>query len=295
MNGEEKKRSPTTLLLTIGLALVFVIIIFALFSSTPFTSSSQLSKGGLSVKFNGNSSLKSDNYFNLNFTVLNTYDVPLENVKMWVEAGRLFTIASNFLSNITTLRDFPSLPPQANITYFFGNIKVEKIDSEMKDVPIILKISFAPKISKDFTINVVNNNSLQLYGGIENVGIKERKKTSKTPIGISFSFDPKNFVFEEGKRSIAPFKIIIENLGGGSCASEINIKLQSNSNLLCYFNNTKLTAPFEIFIKPSNKLEIPCNYTLSYLKEKDFDSIASNLQLSCNYLETKTFRFTISP
>jgi hypothetical protein len=253
----------------------------------------QPSKSGLSVKFNGNSSLKSNSYFNLNFTIVNVYDVPLENAEVWVEAGKLFMLGSNFLTNTTTLKSFPSISPKSNVTYFLGNVKVEKVSSEMKNIPITLKISYTPKISKDFTINVVNNDSLQLYGGIGNMGIKE-KKIGKSPLDVSFLFDAKNFVFEEGKRNVATFKMIVENTNDGMCTNEISIKVRSNSNLVCFYN-AKLVAPFEISAKPSNRLEIPCNYTLSYLKEKDFDSVASNIQLSCNYLESKTSYFTITP
>jgi hypothetical protein len=291
MNGNEKKISTTTIFLVIGIAIVVVLVIFALFSSSPST---QSSKSSLSIKFNGNISLKSNNYFNLNFTIVNTYEVPLENVKVWMEAGKLFSISSNYLTNTTTLKTFPKILPKANITYFFGNVKIEKVNSEMKNIPILLKVIYNPRISKNFTINVVNNNSLKLYGGTENMGIKE-KKIGKSPLDISFSFDSKNFVFEEGKRNVAPFKLIIENLGGGTCISETGIKLQSNNNLICSYNNTRLIAPFEVYVKPRNKIEIPCNYTLSYLKEKDFDSVVSNIELSCNYLESKTFYFNIAP
>jgi hypothetical protein len=291
MNGDGKKISTTTIFLIIGIAIVFVLIVFALFSSSPST---QSSKSSLSIKFNGNTSLKSNNYFNLNFTIVNTYEVPLENVRVWVEAGKLFSVSSNYLTNTTTLKTFSKIPPKTNITYFFGNVKVEKVNVEMKNIPILLKLLYNPRISKNFTINVVNNNSLRLYGGIENMGIKE-KKIGKSPLDISFSFDSKNFVFEEGKRNVAPFKLIIENLGRGTCISEIGIKLQSNNNLICSYNNTKLIAPFEISVKSRNNVEIPCNYTLSYLKEKDFDSVTSNIELFCNYLESKTFYFNIAP
>jgi hypothetical protein len=291
MNGDGKKISTTTIFLIVGIAIVVVLVIFALFSSSPST---QYSKSSLSIKFIGNTSLKSNNYFNLNFTIVNTYDVTLENAKVWVEAGKLFSISSNYLTNTTTLKTFSKLPPKTNITYFFGNVKIEKVNSEMKNIPILLKVVYNPRISKNFTINVVNNNSLKLYGGIENMGIKE-KKIGKSPLDISFSLDSKNFVFEEGKRNAAPFKVIIENLGGGTCISEIGIKLQSNNNLICSYNNTRLISPFEVYVKSKNKLEIPCNYTLSYLKEKDFDSVLSNIELSCNYLESKTFYFNIAP
>jgi hypothetical protein len=291
MDGEGKKTSITIILLIIGFVFVFALIIFALFSSTPYP---QSSKSGLSIKFNGNTSLKSNNYFNLDFTIVNTYDVPLENVKVWIEAGKLFTISSNPLANLTTLKSFSNILPKTNITYFFGNVKIEKVNNEMKNIPILLKVFYTPRVSKNFTINVANNNSLQLYGGTGNMGIKE-KEMGKSPLGISFSFDSKNFVFEDGKRDVAPFKIIIENLGIGVCMNEVGLKVQSNENLVCYYNNNKLIAPFEIPVKPLNKIEIPCNYTLSYLKEKDFDSVASNIQFSCNYLESRTFYFTIAP
>jgi hypothetical protein len=198
------------------------------------------------------------------------------------------------LTNVTTLKTFSRILPKANITYFFGNVKIEKVNSEMKNIPILLKVLYNPRISKNFTINAVNNNSLQLYGGIENMGIKE-ERINKSPLDISFSFDSKNFVFEEGKRNVAPFKLIIENLGGGMCIGEISIKLYSNNNLICSYNNNKLTAPFEISVRSAGKIEIPCNYTISYLKEKDFDSVASTIQLSCNYLESKKFYFNIAP
>jgi hypothetical protein len=291
MNGEEKKTSTTTIFLIVSFAIVIVLIIFALISSIPST---QSTKSSLSLKFIGNTSLKSNNYFNLDFTIVNTYDVPLENVKVWVEAGKLFSISSNPLTNVTTLKSFSIINPKANVTYFFGNVKIEKVDSEMKNIPILLKVLYNPRISKNFTINVVNNNSLQLYGGTQNMGIKE-KRIGKSPLDISFSFDSKNFVFEEVKRNVASFKLIIENLGEGTCISEIDIKLLSNNNLICSYNNNKLIAPFQISVKSAKKLEIPCNYTLSYLKEKDFDSVASNIQLSCNYLESRTFYFNIVP
>jgi hypothetical protein len=91
MNEEKRKISSTTILLIVGLAFVGVLVIFALFS-TPLSPSALSSKGGLFVKFNGNSSLRSNSYFSLDFTIVNVYDVPLENVKVWVEAGRLFSI-----------------------------------------------------------------------------------------------------------------------------------------------------------------------------------------------------------
>jgi len=292
MNGEEKKTSPTTIFLIIGAALVIVLIIFALFTSTPSTKTSEST---LTMKFNGNTTLKSNSYFNLNFTIINSYDIPLENLRVWVESGRLFTISSNLLNNATTLRNFPNLPPKANTTYFLGNVKVENIKSEMKNIPIVLKVLYNAKILKNFTINVVNNNSLSFYGGVENMGIKESNKINKLPLTVSFSFISKDFVFEEGKRNIAPFKIIIENVGKGVCTDNINIKLQSNENLICFLDNNKLTGSFEILTRPSNRIEIPCNYTISYLKEKDFDTIPSNIQLSCNYLESKSFYFNIIP
>ena len=293
MNGEEKKTTPTTIILIVGFALVLALIIFALFSSSPSTI--QSSRSALTVKLWGNTSLKSNSYFDLNFTIINSYDVPLENVKVWLEGGKLFSIAVNPLSNITTLRSYSYLQPKANVTYFIGTLKVEKVESEMKGVPIIMKVLFEPKISKNFTINVVNNNSLQLYGGIANMGIKELKKISVSPLSVSFSSDPKNFIFEEGKRSFAQLKILIENSGGGKCSDKIRIKVQSSDNLACIYNKSKLVAPFETFLLPANKIEIPCNFTLSYLKEKDFDSIASEIQLSCSYLEEKTFKFDITP
>ena len=293
MNGKERKTSPTTIILIVGFAVVLVLIIFALFSSSPSTFYS--SKNTLTVKLWRNTSLKSNSYFDLNFTIINSYDFPLENVKVWLEGGKLFTIALNPLSNITTLRSYSYISSKANVTYFIGALKVEKIESEMKDVPIIMKVLFEPKISKNFTINVVNNNSLQLYGGIANIGIKEVKKISASPLSLSFSSDPKNFIFEEGKRNFAPLKILIENSGGGKCIDEIRMRLHSSSNLACVYNNSKLIAPFETFLLPTNKIEIPCNFTLSYLRGKDFDSIASEIQLSCSYLEEKTFKFDITP
>jgi hypothetical protein len=288
MNGEEKKTSLTTILLIIGAALVIILIIFTLFTSP----STKISESTLAIKFNGNTTLKSNSYFNLNFTITNPYDIPLDNLRVWVEAGKLFTISSNLLNNATTLRNLPNLPPKANITYFLGNVKVENIKSEMKNVPIIIKALYNAKIQKDLTINVASNNSLKLYGGIENIGIKEISKINKSPLTISFSFTSNNFVFEEGKRSIAPLKIIIENSGKGACVDNINIKIRCNENLSCFYNN-KLIGSFEIFVKLSSKVEIPCNYTLSYLKEKDFDSAPLSIQLSCNYLESKSFYFNI--
>jgi len=293
MNGEEKKTTPTTIILIVGFALVLALIIFALFSSSPSTI--QSSRSALTVKLWGNTSLKSNSYFDLNFTIINSYDVPLENIKVWLEGGKLFSMALNPLSNITTLRSYSYISPKANVTYFIGALRVEKVESEMKGVPIIMKVLFEPKISKNFTINVVNNNSLQLYGGIANMGIKELKKISISPLSVSFSSDPKNFIFEEGKRSFAPLKILIENSGGGKCSDKIRIRVYSSDNLACIYNKSKLVAPFETFLLLTNKIEIPCNFTLSYLKEKDFDSIASEIQLSCSYLEEKTFKFDITP
>ena len=298
MNGKEKKNNYSSLLIIGGGILVFVLIVFALFSSLSSTSQSQ--KSGLSVKYNGNTTLKSNTYLNLNFTISNIYDFPLENVRIWVEAGALFTTASKLLSNATTLKTYSSVLPNTSISYFFGNIKIEKVETEMKKVPIMLRILYEPKISKNFTINAVNNNSLQLYGGIENIGIKEieTKKTIKSPLSISFSSNPKDFIFKEGGEIFASFKIIIENSGGGKCTNEIKLKIQPeeiNNPITCYYNKMSVTTPFTVFIKPSNKTEIPCNFTLSYLKEKDFFSLKINTQLSCDYLEEKRFYFNIYP
>ena len=293
MNGEEKKTSPAAIILTVGLALLFVLIIFAFFLPSPSTFHS--SKNALTVRLWESTTLKSNSYFNLNFTIVNSYDVPLKNIKVWLESGKLFTIATKPLSDATTMKKYNYLSPKANVTYFMGSLKVEKVGSEMKDVPIILKVLFEPEISKKFTINAVNNNSLELYGGVENVGIKELKEIAASPLSVSFSFDPKNFIFEEGKRNFAPLKILIKNEGGGKCINEIRVKVQSSSNLACSYNDVRLVAPFETFAPPANKIEVPCNFTLSYLKEKDFDSVASEIQLSCTYLEEKTFKFNINP
>jgi len=293
MNGEEKKTSPTVIILTVGLALLFILVIFAFFSPSPSTF--QPFKSALAVKLWGNTTLKSNSYFNLNFTIMNSYDVPLENMKVWLESGKLFTIASKLLSDTTTMKKYNYLPPKANVSYFMGTLKVERVESEMKDVPIMLKMQFEPKISKNFTINAVNSDSLQLYGGVGNLGIKELRKTMASPLSVSFSFDSKNFIFEEGKRDFAPLKILIDNSGGGKCINEIKVKLQSSNNLVCFYNNTILIAPFTIFIPPANRIEVPCNFTLSFLREKDFDSVASEIQLSCTYLEEKTFKFNINP
>jgi len=73
------------------------------------------------------------------------------------------------------------------------------------------------------------------------------------------------------------------------------MRVYSSNNLACVYNNSKLVAPFETLLLPANKIEIPCNFTLSYLIEKDFDSVASEIQLSCSYLEEKTFKFDITP
>jgi len=296
MDEEGSKISLKSIILIIGGIIVIALIIFALFSSPqPY---SQSKKEGLTVKLYDNTSLKSSSYFNLNFTIQNTYDVALENFKIWMESGSLFTALSKPLSNTTTLRTYPIVLPKTNISYFFGNVKVEKVNVEMKKVPILLKALFQPKIINNFTINAANNNSLQFYGGTENLGIKEveaRKKVS-SPLSISFSFNAKDFVFKEGSKEESPFKIIIENSGGGSCISDIKIKLQSeqaNNLVFCSYNKTKLTVPFETFLKPSSKIEIPCNFTLSQLREKDFISLKLNLSLSCDYLEEKKFYFNI--
>jgi len=294
MGNEEKKTSTITFLLIIGIAIVFVLMIFAIFSSYPQTQYST-SPGGLDVRFNGNTTLKSNTFFDLNFTVFNPYEISIENVKIWVESGRLFTTASALLSNTTTIRIFTLILPKSSATYYFGNVKVERIESEMKDVPIIIKILYDLKFSKNFTINVVNNNSLKLYGGVENMGIKQDKKEIKSPISISFTYNPRDFIFEEGRKTYAAFKIMIENVGGGYCTDEIRVKLQSNQNIICEYNKTQITINSEISIKPAKKVEIPCNYTLSYLKEKDFDSINSRISIYCKYLESKTFYFKILP
>jgi hypothetical protein len=298
MNGEEKKTTPSSLFLILGGAIVLVILIFAIFSSPPSTVQTQ--KSGLSIKLNENATLKSNTYFNLNFTILNNYDVVLENFRVWTEAGNLFTFTYKLLSNETTLKNYPSILPKTNISYFFGNVKVEKIDVEMKNVPIILKTLYVPKISKNFTINSVNNNSLQLYGGIENMGIRETdsKKIINTPLSVSFSYSSKDFVFREGSKNFASFKIIIGNSGGGKCISDVKLKLQSEQPgnfIVCSYNNMTLVPPIDVLIKPSNKIEIPCNFTLSYLKEKDFVSIKNDIQLTCDYLEEKIFYFNIYP
>jgi hypothetical protein len=298
MDGEGKKSNTFTLLLILGGAIVLVILIFAIFSSP--SSIPQTQKDGLTIKLYGNTTLKSNTYLNLNFTILNTYDVELENFRVWVEAGNLFTFTYKSLSNETTLKSYPSILQKTNISYFFGNVKVEKIDVEMKNVPIILKVLYAPKISKNFTINSVNNNSLQLYGGIENMGIREtdNKKIIKSPLSVAFSYSSKDFVFREGSKNFASFKIIIENSGSGKCINDVKLKLKSEqpSNfIVCYYNNKTLVPPIDVLIKPSNKIEIPCNFTLSYLKEKDFVSIKNNIQLTCDYLEEKIFYFNIYP
>jgi len=288
----------TTVLIVLSVIAIIAVPILLSPPTTLFSpelSGSKASKNALTIRLWGNTSLKSNSYFDLNFTIINSYDVPLENVKVWLEAGRLFAISSNSLSNISTMRSYDSILPGTNVTYLIEGIKVERVESELKGVPILLKVLFEPRVSKNFTINVVNNNSLQLYGGIGNIGIKELKKAGTSPLSISFSSDPKNFIFEEGERNLAPLKILIENSGGGRCISEIKIRIQSNNNLSCVYNNTELVAPFEIFVLPTNRIEVPCNYTLSYLKEKDFDSVASQIQLSCSYLEEKTFKFDITP
>ena len=293
MNGEGKKTNLTMIIMILGFALIFLLIIFALFSSPP-TGSSSL-KGGLDARFNGNTNLKSGGYFDLNFSIINSYDVLLENIKVWVEAGKIFTINANPISRSLTLKTYPHLPTKSNITYFFSGIKVEKLDAEIRNVPIILKIQFVPIFVKNFTINVANNNTLHLYGGFENVGIKEKREKSLSPLSVYFSHNSKDFVFEEGKRNFAAFKIIIENTGGGRCVEDAKIKVESSRNLICYYKNESLVAPFETSHKIDKKFEIPCNFTLSYLREKDFDSVSSSIQVSCEYLEEKTFRFNIIP
>jgi hypothetical protein len=295
MNGEEKKTSTTTIFLIVGVAIVVVVIIFALFSLFPSGESPQTYSSGLSIKFNGNTTLKSNSYFNLNFTISNPYDIPLKNIKVWVDAGKLFTISNAFLNNATTTKTYPSLNSKSNVTYYLLNIKTEKIETELKGVPIIMRIMYFLDVSKNFTINAADKNSLKLYGGTRNMGIKEIKKDFKSPFSISFSYDPTNFVFDEKKSNYAPFKIIIENVGFGKCADETRLSIQSNENLVCVYNKTKFSNSFEILVKPIRKIEIPCNYTLSYLKEKEFDSVKSNVDISCNYFENKTFYFNILP
>ncbi len=294
MNSEEKKTSTTTIFLIIGIAIVFVLIMFAIFSSPPSTQT-PTSLRGLNVKFNGNTTLRSNTFFDLNFTISNPYEISIENTRIWVESGKLFTTLFAPLNNTTTIRTFPLILPKSNVTYYFGNVKVERVESEMRNVPIMMKILYDLRFSRNFTINVVNNNSLKLYGGIENMGIKQDKKEIKSPLSISFSYDPKNFIFEEGRKTYAPFKVIIENVGDGYCIDEIRLKLQSNRNIICEYNKTQIVSDSEIFIEPTKRLEIMCNYTLSYLKEKDFDSVNSRISIYCKYLESKTFLFNILP
>jgi hypothetical protein len=298
MNGEGSKTSSKSIILIIGGIIILVLIIFALFPSPQ--QYPQLKKGGLTVKLHSNTNLKSNSYFNLNLTIQNTYDVTLENTRVWMESGSLFTVLSKPLSKDTTLRTYPAVPLKTNMSYFFGNIKVEKVDVEMKKVPILLKIVFQPRITHNFTINAANNNTLQFYGGIENLGIKEveTKRKISWPLSISFSFNARDLVFREGGKEESPFKIIIENSGGGNCISDIKIKLQSekaDTIVFCVYNKTKLVVPFETFLKPSNKIEIPCNFTLSQLREKDFISHRLNISLSCDYLEEMRFYFNIYP
>jgi hypothetical protein len=296
MNGgqtsEEKKSSPITLLVIIGLAIVFVVLIFAMF--TPSSKSSRQITS-IVARFNGNTTLKSNSFFNLNFTISNPYDISLENVRIWIEAApELFSFSYNPLNETTTLRGFSSILPRKNVTYFLANVKVERVYTQMKNIPVVLKILYTSKISKNFTINVARKDALKWYGGVDNLGIKSLGKSEKAPFIISFLFDSTRFIFEKGKNEVATFKIVIEDVGGGKCIKDVKIKGNSNANLVCKYENNKFVGSFEFLAKPSKKIEIPCNYTFSYLENRNFDSVPSSLEVSCEYLETKTFLFTIA-
>ena len=296
MDEEKKVSWPVIIGVLLGAFFIVILVLSSLNTTSPTTSSS-----GLQVKVFNNLTLKSGSYFTFNSTIYNPYNISLQNVRVWLYSGSIFTFSNLPLDNYTTIRTFNYLYPKESLSYVFSNIKVESLSTQMKKIPIYLYVLYYLEVPQNFIINAVRNDSLQKYGGKENMGMFYT--SLKSPISISFNFDKNNFIYSKGKNEVAKFSIVIRNSveGAATCKDNLRILMKANDNLSCKILNKTLTGSFEIYYPLSSgfyyndKIEIPCNYTLSYLNNKEFDSSNFVLRVSCNYLESKKFYFDIVP
>jgi len=296
MDEEKKVSWPVIIGVLLGAFFIVILVLSSLNTTSPTTSSS-----GLQVKVFNNLTLKSGSYFTFNSTIYNPYNISLQNVRVWLYSGSIFTFSNLPLDNYTTIRTFNYLYPKESLSYVFSNIKVESLSTQMKKIPIYLYVLYYLEVPQNFIINAVRNDSLQKYGGKENMGMFYT--SLKSPISISFNFDKNNFIYSKGKNEVAKFSIVIRNSveGEATCKDNLRILMKANDNLSCKILNKTLTGSFEIYYPLSSgfyyndKIEIPCNYTLSYLNNKEFDSSNFVLRVSCNYLESKKFYFDIVP
>ncbi|MGC9200530.1 MAG: hypothetical protein ACP5F8_01005 [Candidatus Aenigmatarchaeota archaeon] len=296
MDEEKKVSWPVIIGVLLGAFFIVILVLSSLNTTSPTTSSS-----GLQVKVFNNLTLKSGSYFTFNSTIYNPYNISLQNVRVWLYSGSIFTFSNLPLDNYTTIRTFNYLYPKESLSYVFSNIKVESLSTQMKKIPIYLYVLYYLEVPQNFIINAVRNDSLQKYGGKENMGMFYT--SLKSPISISFNYDKNNFIYSKGKNEVAKFSIVIRNSveGEATCKDNLRILMKANDNLSCKILNKTLTGSFEIYYPLSSgfyyndKIEIPCNYTLSYLNNKEFDSSNFVLRVSCNYLESKKFYFDIVP
>jgi hypothetical protein len=297
MDEEKKVSWPVIIGVLLGAFFIVILVLSSLNTTSPTTSSSS----GLQVKVFNNLTLKSGSYFTFNSTIYNPYNISLQNVRVWLYSGSIFTFSNLPLDNYTTIRTFNYLYPKESLSYVFSNIKVESLSTQMKKIPIYLYVLYYLEVPQNFIINAVRNDSLQKYGGKENMGMFYT--SLKSPISISFNYDKNNFIYSKGKNEVAKFSIVIRNSveGEATCKDNLRILMKANDNLSCKILNKTLTGSFEIYYPLSSgfyyndKIEIPCNYTLSYLNNKEFDSSNFVLRVSCNYLESKKFYFDIVP
>ncbi|MEM5814934.1 MAG: hypothetical protein QXD89_00370 [Candidatus Aenigmatarchaeota archaeon] len=286
MKSEEKKINS---ILVFAIIFIFVFVAALIFFSTGEKNNSNISTGGLTVNFGGNKSLKSDNYFNFNISIKNNYDIDLKELNIWLESGSLFAFMNSSLRTSTNIF-IEELRKNSTITYFIPNIKTEKVYSEMKSVPIYVNILYKLVLDIPLIITVSRNDTLELYGGLSNMGVKYQKK--KSPLLFYLKFSNTDFVFK-GNNS-ASFELEIKNSKIGNC-SNITIQIISNPNLSCKILNSTYKGNFKVEVPFKDLIKLSCIYDIGYLERKDFDTQNFSLVISCKYLERKTIYFNILP
>jgi hypothetical protein len=232
----------------------------------------------------------------LAFNIKNGYSVKLSNLNAWLES-QIFTIEGNKLSKENTEQTLiNTLLSKGEAKYSVQNVKVP--EGEWEKVSIRLNVSYDIEISKDFTINVVDESSVEGIG-LQNLGIKEKTKIEKSPISISFRYDRNDFVLKADNKK-ASFTISVENLVGGKCSNDkIIVKLypkSSSNRLSCSYKDSKVmersfSVDKENSIDFVKKLDISCEYDLSDVKGLEIADY--NIKASCNYMESRKFEFNI--
>lgn len=289
-----EERNSSLLFIGIIILLFFVVIILYLL----FPRSSLAPARGLTVKFEVNRTLVSSSLFDFNVTLANHYDCNLNSIETWLESGKLFSINGLPLNNQTTKLNLRRIWSKGNASLSWKNIKVSEVYSKVSNIPISLKIRYVPVETIPFTVNFVRNGSIDKYGGYDNLGPFLEKKNC--PIVLSLDgLEKRKYVYEEGKNEIAPLVLRIRNVAEGKCQSSLNILIEGNENLACSeIENSSVSKRgnnVNIVANLKKELIIPCNYTLSYLKTKEFDSVKFVAHLSCKYTTERKTKFTILP